>query len=93
MKDKEIIDECMRVMPFGNIQTHTPENLPARIQELASALAQSEIENDDLTDVVLQAINILDGNEEPIDWRRGGHELLRKLCEHLETVERKEDED
>lgn len=34
------------------------------------------------------AINILDGNADPIDWRTGGHcELLRKLCEHLEAYE------
>jgi hypothetical protein len=32
-----------------------------------------------------RAINILDGNEEPVDWRdRANPELLRKLCEHLE---------
>lgn len=30
------------------------------------------------------AIEILDGNAEPIKWREGGTELLRKLCEHLE---------
>jgi len=39
------------------------------------------------SDAVDKAINILDGNEEPIDWREGGHELLRKLCEHLEAWE------
>lgn len=32
------------------------------------------------------AIDILDGNADPIDWRdRSQPELLRKLCEHLEA--------
>lgn len=56
MKDKKIIDECMRVMPFGNIQTHTPENLPARIQELASSLAKSDIDNEDLIELIRRLV-------------------------------------
>ena len=35
---------------------------------------------------ISDAIDILDGNKEPIDWRDKKHpELLRKLCEHLEN--------
>jgi hypothetical protein len=39
-----------------------------------------------LSHQILDAINILDGNDDPIDWRDQQHpELLRKLCEHLEA--------
>ena len=39
-----------------------------------------------LLDEMRDAIDILDGNMEPIDWRDGKQpELLRKLCEHLEV--------
>lgn len=35
---------------------------------------------------ILQAIEILDGQRRPINWRDKSHpELLRKLCEHLES--------
>lgn len=44
---------------------------------------------DDLEDQIWDAIDILDGNKEPIDWRDKRHpELLRKLCEHLESLDK-----
>ena len=40
----------------------------------------------DLQKQVDKAIDILDGNADPIDWRdKTQPELLRKLCEHLEA--------
>jgi ribonuclease HI len=39
-----------------------------------------------LQDQVEFAIDILDGNADPIDWYSGNHpELIRKLCEHLDA--------
>ena len=50
--------------------------------------ADLERENAELRQEILDAINILDGNDEPIDWRDGSQpELLRKLCEHLEAFD------
>ena len=55
-KEKDIIDECMKAMPFGNIKTHTPENLPDRIKGLASELAEMDIENDELIEVIRRLV-------------------------------------
>lgn len=32
--DGEIINECLKIIPFGNIKTHTKENLPDKVQYL-----------------------------------------------------------
>lgn len=48
---------------------------------------------DPYVDEITTAIEILDGNSEPIDWRDGNQpELLRKLCEHLEHYHEVHDE-
>jgi hypothetical protein len=39
-KYMQIINDTLRVLPFGNIFTHTPENIPDRVQDLAKALAE-----------------------------------------------------
>lgn len=42
---------------------------------------------DYLENVINDAIDILDGNMEPIDWKNQDYpELLRKLSEHLESL-------
>jgi len=49
---------------------------------------------DDLCNVILEAINILDGNADRIDWTdKKNPELLRKLCEHLEATDEPVDND
>lgn len=45
-----VISACMSAMPVGNIQTHTPENLAARIGDLAAALAAETSENEAMRD-------------------------------------------
>lgn len=47
-KTQGILKDCLSVMPFGNIETHTVENLPHRIADLASELAAIGSENERL---------------------------------------------
>lgn len=47
-KAQGILKDCLAVMPFGNIKTHTVENLPGRIADLASELASLSLENERL---------------------------------------------
>lgn len=37
---QKIIKDTLRVLPFGNIMTHTPENIPDRVQDLAKEAAE-----------------------------------------------------
>lgn len=56
--------------------------LIAKVKDICEMLASRE---EALTENI-KAIEILDGNEPPIDWRdQSQPELLRKLCEHLEA--------
>jgi hypothetical protein len=49
LAEKErILGECLSVMPFGNINTHTIEDLPERISELVSVCAKLDLQNEDL---------------------------------------------
>ena len=59
---------------------HAIAELQARVKEL-------EKENKEMLSIITDAINILDGNKPPIEWRKEGDELLRKLSEHLESIE------
>jgi uncharacterized protein YodC (DUF2158 family) len=47
-KAQGILKACLSVMPFGNIKTHTFENLPGRIADLASEIASLSIKNERL---------------------------------------------
>ena len=47
-KAQGILKACLSVMPFGNIETHTFENLPGRIADLASEIASLSLENERL---------------------------------------------
>jgi len=47
-KAQGILKSCLSVMPFGNIETHTVENLPGRIADLASEIAAVSSENERL---------------------------------------------
>ena len=47
-KAQGILKACLSVMPFGNIETHTVENLPGRIADLASEIASLSLENERL---------------------------------------------
>lgn len=47
-KAQGILKDCLAVMPFGNIKTHTVENLPHRIADLASEIASLSLENERL---------------------------------------------
>ena len=69
------------------LPNHIPDSgkMVEKVQELEKQL-ESECED------IHKAIEILDGNESPIDWRKGGSELLRKLCEHLEFFHETESE-
>ena len=50
-----VISACMSAMPVGNIQTHTPENLAARIGDLAAALAAETSENEAMREAIKDA--------------------------------------
>jgi len=52
---RAIVSACMSAMPVGNIQTHTPENLAARIGDLASALAAETSENEAMREAIKDA--------------------------------------
>ena len=57
-------------------------------RQLRATIADLECDNAALRQQILDAINILDGNDDPIEWRDYSHpELLRKLCEHLEAFD------
>ena len=56
---RAIVSACMSAMPIGNIQTHTPENLAARIGDLASALAAETSENEAMREAIKEAADIL----------------------------------
>ena len=71
-------DDCGNYEIIGKNSVPYLSALEARVKEL-------EAEN-------TLAINILDGNADPINWRAGGTELLRKLCEHLEAYREYVDE-
>ena len=45
-----ILAECLREMPVGNYRTHTIENLPGRIKELAQEVValSLDLERDDV---------------------------------------------
>lgn len=47
-KAQGILKACLSVTPFGNIETHTFENLPGRIADLASEIASLSLENERL---------------------------------------------
>ena len=47
-KAQGILKACLSVMPFGNLETHTFENLPGRIADLASEIASLSLENERL---------------------------------------------
>ena len=47
-KAQGILKACLSVMPFGNIETHTVENLPGRIADLASEISSLSLENERL---------------------------------------------
>lgn len=40
--DADIIKELMSVMPVGNVRTHTPENLPERLNWFVSETVRQE---------------------------------------------------
>lgn len=52
---RAIVSACMSAMPVGNIQTHTPENLAARIGALAAALAAETSENEAMREAIKEA--------------------------------------
>ena len=55
-------------------------------RKLRATITDLERDNDVLCQQIRDAINILDGKAEPINWRdRSQPELLRKLCEHLDA--------
>ena len=54
-----VISACMSAMPVGNIQTHTPENLAARIGDLAAALAAETSENEAMWETMRETAGIL----------------------------------
>ena len=39
-KLEKIINDTLRVLPFGNLFAHTPENIPKRVQDLAKEAAE-----------------------------------------------------
>lgn len=97
-KLKEIIDTLHAQQPCAGCEklrekiSHFADSLrrvgwPREADKLDEILAQPcrKPQEDSNSQAVEAAIDILDGNKEPIDWRKGGHELLRKLCEHLEV--------
>jgi len=47
-KAQGILKACLSAMPFGNIETHTVENLPGRIADLASEISAVSSENERL---------------------------------------------
>lgn len=49
---EKIVNDCMAVMPFGNIRTHTPENLAPRIADLATECAEQSNARDRADDRV-----------------------------------------
>jgi hypothetical protein len=67
------VKACMEAMPFGNQQTHTPENLAARIEGLAYALDKEVSENEDMREAIMQANERLSGLE---DHLAGNHGLF-----------------
>lgn len=56
---RAIVSACMSAMPVGNIQTHTPENLAARIGDLAFALATEASENKAIREAMRETADIL----------------------------------
>jgi hypothetical protein len=63
-----------------------PDTVQTEMARLLDECAKLGRENARLCEYILHAIDILDGNAKPIDWRDKTHpELLRKLCEHLEA--------
>lgn len=70
-----IIKECLSVMPVGYIPSHTPENLPAKIQGLVKELAENttirhERVAEELAEVTKQRDLLIEGLEKlaSCDW-------------------------
>lgn len=51
-KLRQIVADCMAVMPVGNLRTHTRENLAGRIGGMAKELAEESLENDHFRSLV-----------------------------------------
>lgn len=77
----EKLQKRLCIGPQGDDQIDQDEECIKQLRFQIDSLTAS---NAALTKEIEQAVDILDGNLEPIDWRKGGGELLRKLCEHLE---------
>lgn len=65
------VKACMEAMPFGNQQTHTPENLAARIGDLAYLLAKEVSENEAMREAIMQANERLSGLEDHLTGNHG----------------------
>ena len=79
--------------PYCGQSTNFPKDHACSSPEVKQAFNQLTETVASYRQETLQAINILDGNEDPIDWRDPSQpELLRKLCEHLEYHKTLEDQ-
>jgi chromosome segregation ATPase len=47
-KAQNILKQCLSIMPVGHVPTHTVENLPEMIGDLAKALAEETTEREQL---------------------------------------------
>lgn len=70
-KAEGILKKCMSVMPIGNINTHTEDNLPGRISDLAGELAALSVENERLESELAALRRAVKAHLEEFEWMDG----------------------
>lgn len=78
----KIIADCLREMPCGNIATHTAENLPGRIRDMAAECGALNAENERLKAALEEVANNIDMTIWHMMQRNG---RLRKALEFIST--------
>jgi DNA repair exonuclease SbcCD ATPase subunit len=60
VEEQNLLKQCLSAMPVGYIPTHTAENLPEMIGDLAKALAEETTERENLERELTEALSDLE---------------------------------
>lgn len=83
---RAIVSACMSAMPIGNIQTHTPENLAARIGDLASALAAETSENEAMREAIKNIYYLTEGYADGAPDASAHDKLCNEIADKLKPL-------
>jgi uncharacterized protein YggE len=88
---RELLIKCLSIMPVGYVPTHTAENLPEMIGDLAKALAEETTEREQLERELAEAREIAEMQKETMRQMReqygiGERNVMRELRQEIENL-------